>query len=359
VNVFLYQVAPNNQLRGIDLPTRRPDGTAAQRPLAPVDLCYLISFHGDDSKMEPQILLGVVTRALHAQPVITRQMISDMLADPTFSFMTGTDLQDAPDLVRLTTVPLTLEELSKLWTVVFQTPYVLSQVYRAGTVIIEGLDQPQAALPVARTVLGVNASMGPVIDLLLSQHDPTAPLRADAPVVTGDVVALVGRDLLTEITRVRVGGVELEPEAKSATSSMLKVQLPPAVLAGVQAVSVVQRKGAAPSPLDRVSNSVAFQLRPTVTATFAAGAVTVGFTPPVAQRQQVTLVLSQLGGAGQVFTFDLPLRAVAPPQSTLVVPVPGVPPGDYLVRVKVDGAESLLAVDPASGRYDGPKLTIP
>ncbi len=38
VNVFLYQVTPNNALRNADLPTRAPDGTLLQKPQAALDL---------------------------------------------------------------------------------------------------------------------------------------------------------------------------------------------------------------------------------------------------------------------------------------------------------------------------------
>src|SRR5262249_24172842 len=79
VNIFLYQVSPSGPLRNIDVPTRRIDGSVTTRPQSALELQYLISFHGDDTKMEPQILLGIVVRALHSQPVVTRAMINAML----------------------------------------------------------------------------------------------------------------------------------------------------------------------------------------------------------------------------------------------------------------------------------------
>src|SRR5262245_58004809 len=155
VNIFLYQVTPSAPQRNADVPTRRADGTLVQVPQAALVLHYLISFSGDDAKLEPQFLLGIISRALHTQPVITRDSIQDMLADPSFAFMTGADLDRAPELVRLSPVPLSLEELSKLWSVVFQTPYVLSQVYRASVITIDGTETPRAPLPVSRTALSL------------------------------------------------------------------------------------------------------------------------------------------------------------------------------------------------------------
>ena len=45
------------------------------------------------------------------------------------------------------------------------------------------------------------------------------------------------------------------------------------------------------------------------------------------------------------------------PQTSLVVPVPGVTAGTYLVRARVDGAESLLASD-ADGHFNAPSVTV-
>src|SRR5438552_2365082 len=76
-NLYLYQVTPNAALRNADLPTRRADGSVIQRPQAALDLHYLFSFYGDETKYEPQLTLGSVVRTLHSQPILTRQEIQD------------------------------------------------------------------------------------------------------------------------------------------------------------------------------------------------------------------------------------------------------------------------------------------
>src|SRR5438105_4270202 len=80
VNLYLMQVAPNPHWRNVDLPTRRSDGLSVlQRPQAALDLTYLMTFYGDETRLEPQRLLGSVTRTLHAQPLLTRQRIRDTI----------------------------------------------------------------------------------------------------------------------------------------------------------------------------------------------------------------------------------------------------------------------------------------
>src|SRR5215217_2098566 len=54
VNLFLYQVTPNLSWRNADLPTRDSDGSLERRPQVALDLHYLLSFHGDEAKLEPQ-----------------------------------------------------------------------------------------------------------------------------------------------------------------------------------------------------------------------------------------------------------------------------------------------------------------
>ena len=68
-NVYLFQVTPNVAFRNGDLPTRRGDGSAVQRPCAALDLHYLLSFSG--ANLDAQIALGAAVASLHAKPWLT------------------------------------------------------------------------------------------------------------------------------------------------------------------------------------------------------------------------------------------------------------------------------------------------
>jgi hypothetical protein len=61
----------------------------------------------------------------------------------------------------------------------------------------------------------------------------------------------------------------------------------------------------------------------------------------------------------RAYTITAPARATPGPTETLDFPLQDVSPGQYLARVQVDGAESQLAFDEVSGRYNAPSLTIP
>ena len=157
VNVFLYQVTPNPHWHNNDLPTRRPDGTLVQRPQVALDLHYLLSFYGTEAELEPQRLLGSTVRTLHAKPVLTRQDIQNTIS--AISSLNTSDLAEEIESVKFTPIPLNLEELSKLWSVFFQTPYVLSMAYQASVVLISADVRPALAQPVQEPLIQVQPTV--------------------------------------------------------------------------------------------------------------------------------------------------------------------------------------------------------
>ncbi|MDI1292352.1 MAG: DUF4255 domain-containing protein [Methylobacter sp.] len=161
VQLCLYQVMSNPALRNADLPTRNPAGKITQRPQVALDLHYLLAFYGDEKELEPQRMLGAVTRDLHANPVLLRKAVHDAIASRTE--LTDSNLDEAIEQIRLTSIPLNLDELSKLWSVFFQTPHALSIAYRASVVVIDTDDAVNPAPPVlqrGQNDQGVEALLG-------------------------------------------------------------------------------------------------------------------------------------------------------------------------------------------------------
>ncbi|MEV8432597.1 DUF4255 domain-containing protein [Streptomyces chartreusis] len=147
INVFLYQVTPNTSLRNNDLPTRASDGTLVKRPAAALDLHYVISAYGDETTLVGQRLIGSVVRTLHEIPVLPKDVIEETGHLP---HLVGSDLAEATQRVRLTPTVMDIDETSKLWGMLHQTPYALSVVYQATLILIDGREQPVPAKPVER-----------------------------------------------------------------------------------------------------------------------------------------------------------------------------------------------------------------
>jgi Pvc16 N-terminal domain len=373
INIYLYQVVPNASLRNDELPTRRSDGSLARRPQAALDLYYLLTFYGDEKEQEPQRLLGTAVSTLNARPVLSRDSIRDAIdqavADDPSTYLQFSDLVDQIDLVKLSPLPLNLEELSKLWSVFFQTPYVLSVAYMGTVVLIESDLSPRSALPVKARNLYVTPFRSPVVERVVAAAGPSEPITP------GTAILVQGTGLRADVTEVRVGGSVVVPAADEITDTEIALSLPTGVPAGIQGVQVVQPflMGTPPLPHEGVeSNAAPFVLRPVITGavTTAAGSdpgvfdVSIPLDPPVGQAQRVVLLLSEFGApttrAPFGYSFPAPSRnqpASPPTTATITVPTIGVQPGDYLVRVQVDGAESLLGVDGA-GLFASPLVTF-
>ncbi len=381
VNLYLYQVTPNAAWRNADVLTRSADGGLMQRPRAALDLHYLLSFYGNEAELEPQRALGSAIRVLHEQPILPRGKIREVInATP---FLAGSNLDEEIELVKLTQLPLSLEELSKLWSVFFQTAYVLSVAFQAGVVLIEGKGTPRATLPVRERNVYVVPFRQPVIARVEAAAGSGQPILAESP------IRIVGSNLRGDTTRVRFGETLVTPLADQISDTQIQVTLPAGLRVGVQSVQVVHLRlmGTPPTPHSGVeSNAAAFVLQPAATfavanvqdatlngspvvvdgVTLRSATVTVTFNPAVGRTQRVRLLLYEFnapdGRPPRAYIFDAPpANGIANPAQSettaIAFAVERVFPGAYLARVQVDGAESPLAVD-ANGRYNAPQVTI-
>jgi uncharacterized protein DUF4255 len=366
VNLYLYQVSQNPHRSNLDLPTRRSAGDLVQRPQIALDLHYLMSFYGDDLALEPQRLLGSTMAFLHSQPMITRSQIEAVVGDNSKPFLAQSDLADQPELVRFTPLTISLEELSRLWSVLLQVQYVLSVAYKASVVLVERQLTPQPVLP-ARTF---NLSAIPLRQPFIRQV--IADAGEDLPITPGAAIRIIGADLQGLATQVAIDGTQVN--TTEVTGNHITLNLPATLNAGPHRVQVLQGVQFDPVSTPRIvlkSNLGVFVVHPTITqaagqfnvaianvqgtgAALRSATVTIGVAPAAAAGQMATLELLQLQQVA--FTFAAASRTSA--VSQLVFPISGVPAGDYLFRVRLDGAESALQLD-ANRVPIAPKGTIP
>jgi hypothetical protein len=355
VNVYLYQVTPNAAYRNADLPTRRQDGTLVKRPMAALDLHYLFTFYGKEELLEPQRMLGAVASVLQAQPILSSPIIQSAIS--TYSFLLGSDLDSQVERVRFTPSTFSLEEFSKLWSAFFQVEYALSAAYQASVVLIESDESPaQQALPVESRNLYVSTFAQPVITLAMSQAG------AGQPILPSSTLVIQGTQLQGDITTVRIGNLIVTPPV--VTQNAITMPIPAGLQAGVLGLQVVQQQllGTPPAPHPGCeSNIVALVLQPVIVAQSASATqINVTVNPAVQPNQRVTLLLNQnsttVPPAPAAYTFTLPPLAAS--SNSLTCAISGLVAGVYFIRVKIDGAESPLDLNPASPTF-GPMVTIP
>ena len=369
VNVYLYQISFNAERRNSDLPNRRPDGSLMQRPKVALDLNYLLSFYGDEKQLEPQRVLGSVISALHSYPVLTHSQIKS--AVQAVDVLDSSDLTEEPELVKLTPLPLSLEEMHNLWSGFFQAPYVLSTAFQASVVFIEGRETAQESLPVQRFSINAALLRQPFIERIFQPEN--------MPIMQDSCLTIAGRNLSGTSTRIRVGKTEIVPMELDDNFIKICLSHPPfpvgSLRAGINSLQVIHEilMGEPPVPhMGFESNAAAFVLRPTIISarvsksremeSSLSGELTLQVRPLTGKRQRAILFLNEISeGSGAAYVLNAPSRSTDTDAITFAFQ--GVRPGSYAVRLQVDGAQSPLFLDEdqdssTRGLYVKPKVII-
>ena len=395
LNLFLFQVTPNQGWRNVGLPSRDGRGERISNPPLALDLHYLLTAYGAKD-LHAEILLGYGMQLLHETPVLTRDSVRRALAPPTpvvdggglptgMQALATSELAEQVEQIRISPQPMNAEEVSKLWTA-FQAKYRPSAAYHASVVLIESAHSAKSALPVAGRNLYVFPFEQPTIDSLIEEAGATTPITA-----TGSLL-IKGRQLRGQSTQILIGGIDMTSHITDLSETQIKLPLlplPAGMRSGVQPVQVVHTiaMGTPPTAHRGVeSNAAAFVLRPTITPSVEPGAVSnvvdgvmvtsgqikLDLNPKVGKSQRVVLLLNQFNapptGPARAYSFKAPASngVVDPDTETASIKISftNIVPGDYLVRVQVDGAESPLDRDPNTAsptfnQYIGPQVTIP
>jgi hypothetical protein len=354
VNLFLFAVHISAAHRNRDLPLRGTDGDLRQVPVIPLELDYMISFYGDQNGAAHQ-LVGSVMRSLYARPILTSDMIGAVEGGTTGL---NSGLASQADRVRFTPLPLPIEEISKLWSVFFQTSYVLSVAFRAGPVMIEADIPASVGPPVLTPQVAVFELNPPVVTGVT-----LSGAAASALIIAGSTIDILGSGFDVGTSVILIGTTIVTPS--SGTTTRLTATLPASLPAGPLGLQVRQNVTVAAGTTRpaTLSNLAAFVLHPIVTTTAntynitvadqtGTGAaprgatVSVTLAPAVGASQTATLELLDLTGAIQYMFNEAPRSAAA---TTVAYPVAGIPAGTYVLRARVDSAETPVVTDTTAG----------
>jgi hypothetical protein len=167
-----------------------------------------------------------------------------------------------------------------------------------------------------------------------------------------------------DVTTVRIGDLTVTPPIVTETAIVMPV--PAGLQAGVLGLQVIQQLQLGTPPLPHSgyeSNVEALVLQPVIVPSSASDTeIQVGITPAVQPGQRVSLLLNQstTPAPASPAAYIFSLAPVAVSSSTLTFAIANVLGGgtNYFIRVRVDGAESPLGLDPGSATF-GPTVTIP
>ncbi|MDZ8259798.1 DUF4255 domain-containing protein [Nostoc sp. ChiQUE01b] len=369
INLFLYQVTQNRNVDWVSQEFRsrhsRINGNprSATPPLA-LDLHYLLTAYGAKD-FQAELLLGYAMHLLHKTPAITSDIIENTLINASttntssafsqaVASVSVSDLAEQIGQIKLTPEFFNMEETSKLWSAL-QTHYRPSATYLASMVLIESSNDKSEGfyrMPLSQ----------PNIEQVI------AAAKTEQMIVAGTTLVIRGKQLRGEITRVRFGNTETLLVPQEVKETQISLLVPPDLYASVQGVQIVHLTMGNAGQTNHLveSNVAAFVLHPTITAFVAqvenngdnlrTAEIIVKFQPKVGKAQRVVLLLNEVSSESPVAYSFL---AAPPTQDTdaIAIPVKNVKPGTYIVRVRVDGAESPLQKN-QFGEYDSPQVTI-
>jgi hypothetical protein len=354
LNLFLYQTDINAAWRNMDIPRQVRPGESGHPPL-PLNLSYLVTAYAEsDNELIGQVLLGTAMQILHDHPLLSRAEIGNALA--------LSELDSQIERVRITPQPFSLDELSKLWSG-FQSEYRISAMYQVAVVLIESLRPQRAPLPVLRRGGEdrgplVVASPAPTLLEVQEFFDPALPTRppqGKPAAELGDVVVLHGNHFGDEAMSVRLRHSRLESplsltlEAERSDTEVA-FRLPAATDPGTPAAwpagfYTVELEVQRPTPPNWTTNRLPFGLAPTITGinpiTQPVGAqpfdLTLTCTPQILPDQRAVLLL----GDQEIVPNSVTTPGNPDSDTTLIFPIDELAAGDYVVRLRVDGVDTI------------------
>jgi hypothetical protein len=381
LNIFLYQTSYNSGWRNVGYPSRSADGSRISNPPLALNLHYILSAYGAQD-FYPEIILGYGMQALHENSVLPRAAIRAALSPPLLpglpKELLGSRLADQVEQITIAPETLTTEEISRLWTAL-GAHYRPSAAYQVTVLLIQPARSTIGPLPVAARA----ATAPPFPEIVIEQVIPAT--GEGTPILPTSTLLIEGQNLRGDDTRLRIGGIEFVPDPKNVSAQQITFPLPNPLPAGFYAgfigVQVVQYVLlGSPATAHSIFKSAAFgiALRPAITpvpenvtskvvngVTYKAGDVKVTFTPNVGRAQDVLLLLNEFnppaGRAPFAYSFPAPpdngiTDPKIPDTATIQFPFQNVVAGTYLVRIQVDGAETVVTL--AAGIYTNPQITI-
>jgi hypothetical protein len=222
--------------------------------------------------------------------------------------------------------------------------------------LIESDISVQPGLPVQRYEVDAIPMTLPYIDRVAPALNPAGQVSA------GDAIVIQGSNLEGEVTRVEIGGVD-QTDADFTTLHRSRIEIPGSALtglrAGVNAVQVkhdlllgvpeVPHRGFQSNVVPLILHPNVSNITPTLTSDADSnleGQIQVTIDPPVRRGQRVNLLLNDADGSTAAgYNFNAEPITSDTPMTVFTFEVMGIVPGNYFIRVQVDGAASLLSVD--------------
>ena len=283
------------------------------------------------------MLLGFGMQLLHELPVLDREAIVGSLPNE----LAASHLARQVEQLKVTPEGMNMEELSKLWSAL-QAKYRPTVAYQVSVVLIEAEAAARSTLPVLERRIATATDLAPPLPAITAVRPPNDQPGAELT----DTVVIEGHHLdgSSHVVVLENRVLELE-RVISATGTPGEVSFtvpnqPAALAVGTHALRVQLTRPGESAP--RETNQLALTIVPRITtglplnvARDAQGTATIALNvrPQVRPHQRASLILAGL---------EAPSEPHAAATASLTFKVADAPVGTHLVRVRVDGIDSLI-----------------
>ncbi len=349
LNLYLYHVTENGNLKNQEIPTHGYPGAYGHPPLS-LDLHYLITAYGGtetsaDADLEAQQILGDAMRVLYDFPIVSEHpTIVRSEVGTVGNPILDVELLGEFEKIKVTHQPMTLEDLSKLWAAMPETNFRRSVAYQVSVVQIESARMKRYPLPV-----GEPKDAGPRVYALtfrsprineirvIRQDDPEKNERPYPYARVGDTLVILGRNFVSEHTRVLLGAVDVTAEIEDGRIETVVPDIA-SLQPGAQPVQVVMDVMIGEPPKSHLgfrSNHALFMLVPHVEAldTSSPGELKISGSRLFSGELECLTLIGDTAVHSGAYTSS--------GDNEIAFDLPGLDSGDYLIRVRVGGAESL------------------
>jgi Pvc16 N-terminal domain len=368
INLFLYSVAMNAGWRNVELPMRDAAGNRTGRPPLAIDLHFMMSAYGQDD-YHPEMLLGIGMQALHETPFLDRGFISSIFAGASSNVEVAlaTSLLDQQiEQIKIAPHDLSADDLYKLWSA-FGSKCRPSAAYIATVVLIQSSAPLASALP----VLSYNIDVIPYIRPQITSIVPAIFTLPALPAT--QQLTLTGTGLTGPGTSALFNAAISAPLVTAPAPNTATVSVPATVQPGVNMIAIVRDVTIGPPPDKLVGSSApaSFVVQPTVgaiaTSALGGGALSfsVGVWPACGAQQSASLLLDQIdvpvGATPLHFRLDALPEDISGTtivfQSDTTASMNGIATGTYLLRLSIDGVQSVPGFDPVLG-FNSPTVNV-
>ena len=368
LNIFLYLVSPITSLDAVDTLAMDKTGRPINNPSLSLDLHYIITATSSENEdLVAQKILASAMRVLNNHPVLGRDLIRKAVRNK--EGLEFSDLADQIDDVRLTLNPLSIKDLTEIWSKFPSANFRSSVAYTAQVVILES--------KIVEEPVGIIASIDQ--NYIVQLKSPSIE-RIDPQVLeyAPDArMAIVGSNLKGPAVYVEFGSnfSSMQVNPADISDTRLMVGLPADIEPGMIRVRINHRLRHVNEEEENIigkrsilqSNSSPFILAPRILAPRQGKAargndLEVEFEPPVAKEKSVIVYLGDNAFVASPIKGSKSLVDSRIGRVKFIVPA-DTSPGLYLLRVAVDGAISLLMADenprsPTFRKYIGPYVKV-